>query len=63
MTICLKSQTKEIENGTLRIQKLLEKDSKVPYYLGTFQPKNSIMSRVLVKRWSKFSMNYLESRL
>ena len=63
MTICLKTQTKEIENGTLAIQKLLEKDSKVPYYVGTFQPKNSVFARVLVKRWSKFSMNYLESRL
>ena len=63
MTICLKTQSKEIEKGSLRISKLLEKDSKVPYYVGTFQPKNSVFSQVILKRYSRFSMNYLESRL
>lgn len=63
MTIVIKSQTKEIENGTLRIEKVLEKDSKVPYYIGTFVPKNSCFAQVIIKRFSKFSMNYLESRI
>lgn len=63
MTIVIKSQTKEIENGTLVIEKILEKDSKVPYYVGTFIPKNSVFSRVILKRFSKFSMSYLEDRI
>ena len=63
MTIVLKTQTKEIENGTLVIEKILEKDFKVPYYLGTFIPKNSIFSQVILKRFSKFSMSYLEDRI
>ena len=63
MTIILKSQTKEIEKGTLRIEKVLEKDSKVPYYIGTFQSKNFGFAQVIIKRYSKFSMNYLESRI
>ena len=63
MTSILKTQTKEIEKGTLRIEKVLEKDSKVPYYIGTFKPKNFEFTQVIIKRFSKFSMNYLESRL
>jgi hypothetical protein len=63
MTICLKTQSKEIEKGILRISKLLEKDSKVPYYVGTFQPKNSVFSQVILKRYSYFSMSYLEDRI
>ena len=63
MTLVIKSQTKEIENGTLRIEKLLEKGSQVPYYIGTFQPKNLGIARVIIKRYSKFSMSYLESRI
>ena len=63
MTIVLKTQSKEIEKGTLRIEKVLEKDSKVPYYLGTFIPKNSCFAQVIIKRFSKFSMSYLESRI
>ena len=63
MTQLIKTQTKEIEKGTLRIEKILEKDSKVPYYLGTFIPKNSIFSQVILKRFSKFSMSYLEDRI
>jgi hypothetical protein len=63
MTIILKTQTKEIETGILRIEKVLEKDSKVPYYVGTFQPKNSVFSQVIIKRFSKFSMSYLEDRI
>ena len=63
MTSILKTQTKEIEKGTLRIEKVLEKDSKVPYYIGTFKPKNFEFTQVVIKRFSKFSMNYLESRI
>ena len=63
MTIVIKSQTKEIETGTLRIEKLLEKDSKVPYYVGLFIPKNSCFAQVIIKRFSKFSMSYLENRI
>lgn len=63
MTSILKTQTKEIEKGTLRIEKVLEKDSKIPYYIGTFRPKNFEFTQVIIKRFSKFSMNYLESRI
>jgi len=63
MTIVLKSQTKEIQEGTLRIEKILEKGSQVPYYEGLFIPKNSCFAQVIVKRFSRFSMNYLESRI
>lgn len=63
MTSILKTQTKEIEKGTLRIEKVLEKDSKIPYYIGTFKPKNFEFTQVIIKRFSKFSMNYLESRI
>lgn len=63
MTIYLKTQTKEIEKGTLRIQKILEKDSKVPYYIGTFQPKNLNISRVVIKRFSRINFKELESRI
>ena len=63
MTVVLKTQTKEIENGTLVIEKILEKDSKIPYYLGTFIPKNCDFAQVIIKRFSKFSMSYLESRI
>ena len=63
MTIVIKSQTKEIENGTLVIEKILENDSKVPYYVGSFIPKNSVFSQVIIKRFSKFSMSYLEDRI
>ena len=63
MTIVIKTQTKEIKKGTLRIEKVLEKDSKVPYYVGTFKAKNFDFTQVIIKRYSRFSMNYLESRL
>jgi hypothetical protein len=63
MTSILKTQTKEIEKGTLRIEKVLEKDSKVPYYIGTFKPKNFEFTQVIIKKFSKFSMSYLESRI
>lgn len=63
MTSIIKTQTKEIEKGTLRIEKVLEKDSKVPYYIGTFKPKNFEFTQVVIKRFSKFSMSYLESRI
>ena len=63
MTSILKTQTKEIEKGTLRIEKVLEKDSKVPYYIGTFTPKNFEFTQVIIKRFSKFSMSYLEDRI
>lgn len=63
MTIILKTQTKEIKNGTLRIEKVLEKDSKVPYYVGTFQRKNYEFAQVILKRFSRFSMSYLEKRI
>ena len=63
MTVVIKSQIKEIENGTLVIEKILEKDSKIPYYVGSFIPKNSVFSQVIIKRFSKFSMSYLEDRI
>lgn len=63
MTQLIKTQTKETEKGTLRIEKILEKDSKIPYYIGTFKAKNSDYTQVIIKRFSKFSMNYLESRI
>ena len=63
MVSILKTQTKEIEKGTLRIEKVLEKDSKVPYYIGTFKPKNFEFTQVIIKRFSKFSMSYLESKI
>ena len=63
MTLVIKTQTKEIEKGTLRIEKVLEKDSKVPYYIGTFKAKNSSFAQVIIKRFSKFSMSYLEGRI
>ncbi len=63
MTLVIKTQTKEIEKGTLRIEKVLEKYSQVPYYIGTFVPKNSCFGQVIIKRFSKFSMSYLESRI
>ena len=63
MTSIIKTQVKETEKGTLKIQKILEKDSKVPYYLGTFIPKNSVFSQVILKRYSRFSMSYLEDRI
>ena len=63
MTIIIKNQTKEIQKGTLRIQKVLEKDSKVPYYIGSFQPKNFRISRVVIKRFSRINFKELESRI
>ena len=63
MTQVIKTQTKETEIGTLRIQKILENDSKIPYYIGTFKAKNSDYTQVIIKRFSKFSMKYLESRI
>lgn len=63
MTTILKTQTKEIEKGTLRIEKRLEMGSQVPYYIGTFQPKNLGIAQVIIKRYSKFSMSYLEDRI
>ena len=63
MTIIIKSQTKEIEKGTLRIEKTLEKDSKVPYYVGTFIPKNFGFAQVIIKRFSRISFKDLESRI
>jgi hypothetical protein len=63
MTTYLKTQTKEIQKGTLRIQKVLEKDSKVPYYIGSFQPKNFGISRVVIKRFSRINFKELESRI
>lgn len=63
MTIYLRTQTKEIEKGTLRISKILEKDSQRFVYIGTFVPKNSCFGQVIIKRFSKFSMSYLESRI
>ena len=63
MTVILKTQTKEIEKGTLRIEKILEKDSKIPYYIGTFKAKNFDFTQVIIKRFSKFSMSYLEDRI
>lgn len=63
MTLVIKTQTKEIEKGTLRISKEIEKYSQRPYYIGTFVPKNSCFGQVIIKRFSKFSMSYLESRI
>ena len=63
MTIVIKSQTKEIEKGTLIIYKCLDKYSNVPYYEGIFQPKNSPLAQVIIKRFSRFSMSYLEDRI
>ena len=63
MTIVLKTQTKEIEKGTLRIEKCLEKYSQKPYYIGLYIPKNSYFAQVIIKRFSKFSMSYLENRI
>lgn len=63
MTQIIKTQTKETEKGTLRIQKILENDSKIPYYIGTFKAKNSDYTQVIIKRFSKFSMSYLEDRI
>jgi hypothetical protein len=63
MDIILKTQTKEIEKGTLVIEKVLEKDAKVPYYVGYFIPKNYNFSYTIIKRFSYFSMSYLESKI
>lgn len=63
MTIVIKSQTKEIEKGILRIEKVLEKGSQIPYYIGTFQRKNFDFAQVIIKRFSRFSMSYLEDRV
>ena len=63
MAQVVRTRTKEIEKGTLRIEKILEKDFKIPYYIGTFKAKNSDYTQVIIKRFSKFSMNYLESRI
>lgn len=63
MDIILKTQTKEIEKGTLVIEKVLEKFAKVPYYVGYFIPKNYNFSQVIIKRYSYFSMSYLESKI
>ena len=63
MTLYLKTQTKEIEKGTLRIQKVLEIDSKVPYYIGSFQRKNFSISQVVIKRYSRINFKELESRI
>ena len=63
MTQVIKTQTKETEIGTLRIQKILENDSKIPYYIGTFKAKNSDYTQVIIKRFSKFSMKYLKYRI
>ena len=63
MTLYLRTQTKEIEKGTLRISKILEKDSKVPYYIGSFQPKNFRITRLVTKRFSRLNFKELESRI
>ena len=63
MAQIVRTQTKETEIGTLRIQKILEKDSINPYYIGTFKAKNSDYTQVIIKRFSKFSMNYLKYRI
>ena len=63
MTTYLKTQTKEIEKGTLRIQKVLEIDSKVPYYIGSLQRKNFNISQVVIKRYSRINFKELESRI
>lgn len=63
MDIILKTQTKEIEKGTLKIEKVLEKYSQKPYYIGLYISKNSCFAQVIIKRFSKFSMSYLEDRI
>lgn len=63
MARIVRTQTKETKIGTLRIQKILENDSKIPYYIGTFKAKNSESTQVIIKRLGKFSMNYLEYRI
>lgn len=63
MTTIIKTQTKEIEKGTLRIEKVLEKDSKIPYYTGTFKSKNLGFTQVIIKRFSRISFKELESRI
>ena len=63
MTLVIKTQTKEIEKGTLRISKILEKDSQRFIYIGTFQPKNLGISRLVVKRFSRLNFKELESRI
>lgn len=59
----VKTQTKEVQSGTLVIEKVLEKGSKVPYYIGAFKAKNSKVAQIVIKRFSRFSMSYLESRI
>lgn len=63
MTLVIKTQTKEIEKGTLRISKEIEKYSQRPYYIGTFKPKNFDLGRVVIKRFSRISFKELESRI
>lgn len=63
MTIIIAAQTKEIEKGTLRIEKSLEKGSQRPYYIGTFQRKNFGFAQVVIKRFSKITFKELESRI
>lgn len=62
-TIYLKKQSKEIEKGTLSISKILEKDSKVPQYIGTFKAKDLNIARLVIKRFSKISFSELEARI
>ena len=63
MTQIIKTQTQETAIGTLRIQKILENDSEIPYYVGTFKAKNSPYTQVIIKRRGKFSMKYLKYRI
>ena len=63
MTIIIAAQTKEIKKGTLRIQKVLEKGSQKPYYIGTFKAKNLGIARVVIKRFSNITFKELESRI
>ena len=63
MTLVIKTQTKEIEKGTLRIEKRLDMGSQRPYYIGTFQLKNLGIARVVIKRFSRISFKELESRI
>ena len=63
MTLVIKTQSKEIEKGTLRISKEIEKGSQRPYYIGTFQRKNFGISQVVIKRFSKITFKELESRI
>lgn len=63
MTLVIKKQTKEIEKGTLRIEKRLDMGSQRPYYIGTFQSKNLGIARVVIKRFSKITFKELESRI